>query len=78
MKKIVYDIVIVAGVTIAILFMAAFQPGTNAIISSVNSSINGTAFPTMAAAVNSYPIYSWLIPGLVGLILFVYNHKFSK
>lgn len=75
MRKILTDIGIVVGVVLAYVLMAAFQPGTNALISSANASINGTAFPEMAAAVNAFPLYQWSIPGLVGIIAFVVNHK---
>jgi hypothetical protein len=75
MHKILIDIMIVGGVIFAYIFMAAFQPGTNAIINSVNSSTNWTGFESTQAAINSYPLWGWLIPGLVGIIAFVVNHK---
>lgn len=77
MNKIIYDVLIVGGVVLAYVFMAAFQGGTNEIIASANASIssNYTGIIGMEAAMNSFPIYQWFIPGLVGIVAFVANHK---
>lgn len=78
MQKVIIDMLIVGVVILAYVFMAAFQPGTNAIISSVNASANWTGFESAQAAINSFPIYEWFIPGLVGIVAFVVNHKVSN
>lgn len=74
MKKVFYDFIIVAGVVLTYIILAAFQPGTNTIMATVNASID-PAFPDMKAAVNSYPLWSWFLPGLIGLVTIIINHK---
>lgn len=69
---------VVVAVVITYILVAAEQPAVNSIITTVNASINGTAFPDMKAAVNSYPIYLWGIPGLVGVIAIVYYLKWWR
>lgn len=70
-KKIMLIILIVVGVVITYLVMAAIQPAVNDIISTANASANWTGFESTQAAVNSYPIYCWFLPGIVGLVAIV-------
>lgn len=74
MRTILIDFTIAAGVVFAYIMMAAFQPGVNDIIATANTSGNWTNFRDAQAVVTSYPLYSWFIPGLVGLIAIVVNH----
>jgi hypothetical protein len=62
---------IVAGVVFAYILMAALQPMTNDIIDTVNATANWTNFEETQNAINSYPLYSWLIPGFVGVVAIV-------
>jgi len=75
MQKIIIDLMILAGVIFAYIFLAAFQPGTNSILSSSISSTNWTGFESTEAAISGYAIYVWFLPGLIGIIAFVLNHK---
>jgi hypothetical protein len=74
MRKILLDILIVGGVVFAYIMMSAFQPGVNDIIATVNASMPAVGFGETKAVINSYPLYSWFIPGLCGLIAIVVNH----
>jgi hypothetical protein len=73
--KIVRDIVIVAGVVLCFVILAALQPYNNEIIATANASANWTGIEDAQAAVNSYPLYSWFLPPLMGFILMVVNHR---
>ena len=77
MNKVIRDIMIVGGVILTYVLMAAFQPGVVAIIETVNMSSNWTGFSSTQDAINAYPLYSWFLPGLVGIIAVVVNHHQS-
>lgn len=74
MRKIFLDVLIVAGIVLAYVLMAAYQPMVNEIIASANATGEWANFQDAQAVVNSYPIYSWFLPGFCGLIAIVVNH----
>jgi len=79
MQKLFKILIILGAVGVAYIFLAAFQPGINDIISTANASVSGNysdgAIYGMEGAMNSFPLYVWFLPGLVGLIAFVYVAK---
>lgn len=70
---------IVAGIVIATIItyiiIGAMQPTVNELVASANASGNWTGFESAQAVVNSFPIYMWLIPGGVALVLIVITLK---
>lgn len=75
MRKVLLDLVIIVAVVLAYVIMASTQGMTNDIISTVNASANWTGAELGQNAMSSYPLYQWFIPGLVGIIALVVNHK---
>ncbi len=62
--------VILAVVVIIDLVMAVFQPLTNTLVSTANATITNPAdVPEMVATLNSYPLWQWLLPGAVGVVM---------
>lgn len=66
---------IVLGVIFTYFLMFAMQPATNTIIATANASTgNWTADPAFGMAqgvMNSFPLWQWFIPALVGLVFIV-------
>jgi hypothetical protein len=67
---------VIAAIVLVYVLLSAEQPAINDLIETANLSANWTGFKETQAAVNSFPIYIWAIPGLVGLVAIVYYLKF--
>lgn len=81
MRKIGHLILLCGFIGLLYLLMMAFQPATNTIIESANSSINWTAhksFGLAQAAMVGWPFWVYLIPAGIGIPLAVAIIKGEK
>lgn len=75
LKKLFLVSLILAGIVTAYIVMLATQGATNSIIASVNSTLvatsNMTNYPGTQAFIESFPLWQWFIPAIVGLVAIV-------
>ncbi len=74
MKKIGTILVVMFLVGFAYILMMMFQPATNAMIETANSTVNWTAhssFGYAQAAMVGWPFWSYLVPVSIGTIAIV-------
>jgi len=71
MQKYLMAAVILVIVVFTYIIMAATQPVISELAATANASINGTSFASSSAVVNAYPIWQWIIPAFVGVVLLV-------
>jgi len=75
MSKVFVDILIIAGVIAAYIILGAMQPLFNDVITTGNLSANWTGMESGQDAYNAMPLIVWFIPGIVGIVALVVNHK---
>lgn len=74
MMKYVISFVIATGVLFAYIVMLLIQPIVGTTVSTANTSMAGAVaganvtFASTFAVVNSFPLWMWVIPGVVGAI----------
>lgn len=69
------------GMVILYIILAITMPAHNEIIVSVNTTLasgaagNMSQMPGAQEIVETYPVYAWFIPGLIGVVGFVWVAK---
>lgn len=67
---------VIGAIILTYVLLSAEQPAINDLIETANVSANWTNFEETQDALNSFPVYAWAIPGIVGLVAIVYYLKF--
>lgn len=57
--------------------MPAYSEITSDVSTSIQASCNTSEHPGIVGAVESFPVYVWIIPGIVGMVSTVYVLKYS-
>ena len=74
MRKIGNILLVIFLIGMAYVFLMLFQPATNSIITTANSSSNWTAHPSFGyaqAVITGWPFWAYLVPVSIGSICVV-------
>ena len=73
---IVWVFVVIAYILIGTM-MPAYKEITDEVSTQIHTTANTDQQPGVVGAVESFPVYIWLIPGALGILTTVYILKYS-